>query len=188
MRKLLSHLYGTSGKKLNINYKISKAHVCNSNICFKNIFYLVKDLDQAVILGTLFIVQIYPFKADYKGLTTKNFGKKIFFEFSNPPSYKDVKSLKEAAISKIIHNINLKRNHIQFLKEEISFQKIEKRLQESSIKNQIIILQTKIEQEICSTIPNAFWDRKKHVISLPYNSDFHESNIPTKSRPIQMKK
>ncbi|KAK4384225.1 hypothetical protein Sango_3080600, partial [Sesamum angolense] len=35
-------------------------------------------------------------------------------------------------------------------------------------------------------IPNAFWERKKHVVTLPYEKDFKESQIPTKARPIAM--
>ncbi|KAG5591045.1 hypothetical protein H5410_041559 [Solanum commersonii] len=34
--------------------------------------------------------------------------------------------------------------------------------------------------------PNAFWNKKKHVVSLPYEDDFNENNIPTKARPCQM--
>ena len=43
------------------------------------------------------------------------------------------------------------------------------------------------EKEVCAEIPNAFWNRKQHIISLPYEKDFDERNIPTKARPIQMK-
>ncbi|WMV56267.1 hypothetical protein MTR67_049652 [Solanum verrucosum] len=32
----------------------------------------------------------------------------------------------------------------------------------------------------------AFWNRKKHIVTLPYEDDFSEENIPTKSRPCQM--
>lgn len=39
---------------------------------------------------------------------------------------------------------------------------------------------------MCSSVPNAFWDRKEHKISLPYIENFDESKIPTKARPIQM--
>ena len=35
-------------------------------------------------------------------------------------------------------------------------------------------------------LPNAFWSRKKHEISLPYIQNVDESKIPTKARPIQM--
>ena len=41
-------------------------------------------------------------------------------------------------------------------------------------------------KEICSDIPNAFWERKKHIVNLPYEKDFSERDIPTKARPIQM--
>jgi hypothetical protein len=39
---------------------------------------------------------------------------------------------------------------------------------------------------ICFELPNAFWHRKKHIVSLPYIKDFSEQKIPTKARPIQM--
>ena len=42
------------------------------------------------------------------------------------------------------------------------------------------------ESTICSEIPNAFWEKKKHVVDLPYEKDFNEKEIPTKARPIQM--
>jgi hypothetical protein len=40
--------------------------------------------------------------------------------------------------------------------------------------------------QVCSNFPNAFWDRKTHVVKLLYIKDFNERNIPTKARPIQM--
>ena len=50
----------------------------------------------------------------------------------------------------------------------------------------LVNLQKEIESTICSEIPNAFWERKKHVVDLPYEKDFNEKEIPTKARPIQM--
>ena len=35
-------------------------------------------------------------------------------------------------------------------------------------------------------MPHAFWDRKKHIVDLPYEKDFREKQIPTKAKPIQM--
>jgi len=35
-------------------------------------------------------------------------------------------------------------------------------------------------------LPNAFWERKKHIITLPYEKDFNEKQIPTKACPTQM--
>ena len=42
------------------------------------------------------------------------------------------------------------------------------------------------KDKVCSDLPNAFWDRKKHVVFLPYEPGFDERNIPTKARPTQM--
>ena len=47
-------------------------------------------------------------------------------------------------------------------------------------------IQRQIEENLCSSIPNAFWNRKQHMVSLPNEKDFNEKQIPTKARPIQM--
>ena len=44
----------------------------------------------------------------------------------------------------------------------------------------------KIENNLCSLIPNAFWNRKQHIVSLQYKKDFIEQQIPTLAIPIQM--
>ncbi|GAV69326.1 LOW QUALITY PROTEIN: zf-CCHC domain-containing protein/MP domain-containing protein, partial [Cephalotus follicularis] len=49
-----------------------------------------------------------------------------------------------------------------------------------------LILKNNIIKNLCSDLPDAFWHRKRHMVSLPYEKDFTEQNIPTKSRPIQM--
>ena len=47
-------------------------------------------------------------------------------------------------------------------------------------------IKKQIETNLCSSIPNAFWNRKQHMVSLPYEKDFNEKQIPTKARQIQM--
>ncbi|GAV82475.1 hypothetical protein CFOL_v3_25926 [Cephalotus follicularis] len=47
-------------------------------------------------------------------------------------------------------------------------------------------LKKNIINNFCSDLPDAFWHRKRHMVSLPYEKDFTEQNIPTKARPIQM--
>ena len=74
------------------------------------------------------------------------------------------------------------------MKEEISFKRIEEQIQSKTVQSKIETLQTQIEMEICSIIPNAFWNRKQHIVHLPYVKNFEEKNIPTKARPIQMNK
>ena len=43
-----------------------------------------------------------------------------------------------------------------------------------------------IESTICSDLPHAFWNRKKHIVDLLNEKDFKEKQIPTKARLIQM--
>lgn len=52
--------------------------------------------------------------------------------------------------------------------------------------NKIANLQKTFEEEICSEFPNSFWERKRHLVELPYITGFNEQDIPTKARPIQM--
>ena len=42
----------------------------------------------------------------------------------------------------------------------------EKQIQQSSIQNKIKQIENELQKEICSDIPNAFWHRKQHIISL----------------------
>ncbi|KAG5568089.1 hypothetical protein H5410_064895 [Solanum commersonii] len=50
----------------------------------------------------------------------------------------------------------------------------------------ILQMKQRFSIDICGDHPNAFWNRKKHVVSLPYEDSFVEDNIPTKARPCQM--
>ncbi|XP_016544240.2 uncharacterized protein LOC107844306 [Capsicum annuum] len=40
--------------------------------------------------------------------------------------------------------------------------------------------------DICVDHPTAFWNRKGHTVTLPYEDNFSEDNTSTKSRPCQM--
>jgi hypothetical protein len=59
------------------------------------------------------------------------------------------------------------------------------------VKVHIIVAQdytfnNKIVDIVCFELPNAFWYRKKHIVSLLYVKYFSEKKIPTKAKPIQM--
>jgi len=54
------------------------------------------------------------------------------------------------------------------------------------LREKIQSLQQHIQSTICSDFPHAFWNKKKHIVDLPYEKDFWEKKIPTKARPIQM--
>ena len=81
-----------------------------------------------------------------------------------------------------------RKNIFNFYKMKLFVKKIEERLQQSSIQKKIHELYELFKNEVCSDLPNAFWQRKKHIISLPYEKHFSEKNIPTKARPIQINK
>ena len=65
---------------------------------------------------------------------------------------------------------------------------IEEQLKNIFITYKINVLLHQFHNEVCSDIPNTFWDRKKHIIFLPYESDFDGKLIPTNARPTQLKK
>ena len=59
-------------------------------------------------------------------------------------------------------------------------------MQNRLIQKKIYDFKTLIEKEICADLPSAFWNRKQHLVDLPYENSFDEKQIPTKARPIQM--
>jgi hypothetical protein len=82
--------------------------------------------------------------------------------------------------------IKRKEKQICFLKEEVNILNVREQLGKENIQLQIKSLENQFHMEVCNDLPNAFWDRKQHVVSLPYENDFKESQIPTKARPAQM--
>ncbi|GAV75524.1 hypothetical protein CFOL_v3_19003 [Cephalotus follicularis] len=173
--KTKQKLSTANGENLRVNFKITNVHICNEGICIKQSFILVKDLDIGIILGQPFLKIIKPFKVKTEGITTKIFQQKILFAFNEKPITKDINLLKTFSLFKE-HSINLiktKENHLYFMKQEVSNKKLEQHLPTSqiSLKNNII-------NNLCSDLPNAFWHRKRHMVSLPYEKDFTEQNIP----------
>ena len=122
---------------------------------------------------------LYPIqRIDEKGILSNIFGTEVFFEFITTPQYHEIDIIKNSLQSKELF--------INSLTNEIQFQKIEEALANPKLQEKITILQKEIETAICAEVPNAFWEHKKHIVLLPYESDFKESQIPTKARPIAM--
>ena len=67
-----------------------------------------------------------------------------------------------------------------------SFKRIEEQLLYPSTQTKILDLENFFKEKVCSGLPSAFWERKKHIISLPYEPGFDERDIPTKARTTQM--
>lgn len=72
------------------------------------------------------------------------------------------------------------------MSKEIHYKRIEENLAQEGIQTRIEKIKNQIETELCSYVPNTFWNRKKHKVFLPYTDGFDESQIPTKAIPIQM--
>ncbi|GAV82750.1 LOW QUALITY PROTEIN: hypothetical protein CFOL_v3_26201, partial [Cephalotus follicularis] len=181
--KTKQRLSTANGENLRIKFKISDVHICNEGICIKQSFILVKDLDIGIILGQPFLEVIKPFKVKTEGITTKLFQQKIIFAFNEKPITKDINLLKIFSLFKE-HSVNLiktKENHLYFMKQEVSNKKLEQQLQTSQIKK-INSLKNNIINKLCSDLPDAFWHRKRYMVSLPYKKDFTKQNIPTKSK------
>ena len=107
-RKTKERLTSASGGKMQIEFKIPKAHVCQDNACFKTTFVLVKNMTDMVILGNPFMCLLYPFTTDSEGITTHPFGQPVKFKFLRNPEPKEIESLQEVSVSKNLNLINAK--------------------------------------------------------------------------------
>ena len=92
-QKTKEPLTSASGGKMQIEFKIPKAHVCQDNACFKTTFVLVKNMTDRVILGNPFICLLYPFITDSEGIITHPFSQPVKFKFLRSPEPKDINSL-----------------------------------------------------------------------------------------------
>jgi hypothetical protein len=184
--KSKENLRSANGSKMQITFEISKAHVCQDNVCFKTSFVLVKNMTDKVILGLPFITMLYPFTTDQDGLITYPMDEKVKFKFLAKPERSQLNAFKSNSISKTINLIKSKTQQIGFLQEEIKVKRIEEQLSQKTLQQRIQLFVERIKSEVCSDVPTAFWHRKKHIVSLPYIKDFDEGRITTKARPIQM--
>jgi hypothetical protein len=80
--KTTEKLSQASGTSLNIEFKLSNAHVCREGVCIKTTFILVKDITSKVILGNPFIALLYPItQISEKRTYNTNFRTKGYFSF-----------------------------------------------------------------------------------------------------------
>ncbi|GAV91229.1 hypothetical protein CFOL_v3_34628 [Cephalotus follicularis] len=154
--KTKQKLSTANGENLRVKFKIVDVHICNENICIKQSFILVKDLDIGIILGQPFLEIIKPFRVTNEGTITKLFQQKILFAFIEKPFTKDINLLKTFSLFKEQYT---KENHLYSMKQEISNKKLENQLQTSQIKGKIDSLKNNIINNLCSDLPDAFWHR-----------------------------
>ena len=157
----------TNNSKLHIARK-NQASVFNKGISLKILFVVTKDINRTFILGIPFIDMITPYKAHYDSITSKINSIKLVFPFLEKYKTRNLNLIKACSIH--TYHINAliygKQFHLHDLQNHVSFYRIDKQLQDLVLQKKITDLQSKIEQQICSDLPNTFWKRK-HVVDLP---------------------
>jgi hypothetical protein len=178
--KTVQSLTAAGGNRMHIQYKLSDVLICNDGTCLPTMFLLVKNLQQQVILGTPFLNMIMPInKIDPTGIYSRVQDHEIIYPFVTDPETRIIQELQG-----FLQN---KEKQLNFLQKEIQIMDINQKLQSPGLQEKIKEIENQFLKEVCSDLPNAFWDRKRHIVSLPYNQDFNEKHIPTKARPSQMK-
>ena len=114
-------LSSANGTPLTISYKLNKGYIKNDNYCFKNTFLIIDNITSDLILGTPFLIQIYPFYVNENELHTKIMGKTIFFNFLTAAKQKEIAHLQSSSIYKQINTIQIKQKLIASLQEEVSY-------------------------------------------------------------------
>ncbi|KAG5610923.1 hypothetical protein H5410_022204 [Solanum commersonii] len=120
-----------------------------------------------IILGTPFINAIYPFtNINAKGFSSTYKDRNISYTFITEPVSRDINAL-----------IEMKQKHINYLQLEIFSMNIFDTLKATKVQEKIKIISKQMAIDICADHPSAFWNRKKHIVTLPYEDDFSEENI-----------
>ena len=120
-----------------------------------------------------------------EGVKITILGNTIFFLFIYSWTKKELYQVQSNSIKKKINSIQRKQTHLNFLSKEIQYKKIKEQILEDKIQKRIKEIQDIFQKKICYDIPNAFWARKKHEVSLPCIQNFDESKILPKARSIQ---
>lgn len=97
----------------------------------------MKDIIDKVILGLPFIALLYPFNAEYDGVTSKHMGEEVKFKFLAKPELRALKALQSDAVSKTVNLIRNKSKQVNFLKEEVKFKRIQHQLEDKTLQEKI---------------------------------------------------
>ena len=87
-----------NGGPLDIRYKLNKGYIQNNKYCFKNVFLIISNITNDLILGTPFLTQIYPFNVSEQGIQTSIMGNPITFRFLTSAHQKNVMELQSSSI------------------------------------------------------------------------------------------
>ncbi|KAG9450352.1 hypothetical protein H6P81_010317 [Aristolochia fimbriata] len=175
-------LNSACGNALTIKGKVDELFVCNKmngQMFVHTPMVVVKNLSNKVILGTPFLLNILPFSVTKEAIITTNLGEPYHFAFLSAPTSRDLLSITSELL-------NEKEQYLCSLKVDLTSKQIELALQNPTFLERKQSFLKELLRDVCSDVPNAFWNRKQHIVSLPYESEFSEQDIPTKARPCQM--
>ncbi|KAK9140391.1 hypothetical protein Scep_010072 [Stephania cephalantha] len=147
-----------NGQSTRIKYEVSLAHICHQGICIPLTFIIIPGLKQDMLLGTPFLRKIQPFSVSETGISTTLEGKSLHFAFIQPPQ--------DSFVNLVVHQIEYKNTHIQFLKHEILLLKTEQILQSPIFKNKLEAFQTSLQQQCCFDIPLRFHGLENNTLSI----------------------
>ncbi|PIN09729.1 hypothetical protein CDL12_17687 [Handroanthus impetiginosus] len=143
---------------LAIEYKLFDVTICNNGNPFLHLLFLIEKIDE-------------------NRITTSIEGHHLHFlaiTIPRPHTINILSTLFEKRKEKFINSS----------KEEISFKTLQEKISSQKIQKKIKNFQDKSQQEICAKVPNAFWERNKHIVYHPCEDSFNEKDIPTKAKPI----
>lgn len=114
----------------------------------KHLFVLVKDMTDKVILGNPFMCLLYPFTTDSEGITTHHFRQPVKFSFLRTLEPREINVLQDISISKILNLINKKIHHLEYLKDDLNYRRIEEQLENKTLIKRITLFEEKLKQEV----------------------------------------
>ena len=157
MQNTSEKLSTANNSKLHIAGK-TQASVFNKGLPLKTFFVVTKDINHTIILGTPFIDMITPYQAHHNCITSKINSIKLVFPFLEQSKTRNLNLIKVCSIHTYQINalIHGKQFHLHDLQNHVSFYRITKQIQNPDLQKKIVDLQNKIEQQICSDLPNAF--------------------------------
>jgi len=98
-----------NGSSLDVLYKIKRGYIRNQNYYFKNIFTVVKNITNDIILGILFLTQICLFYIDKNGVHTKVLDQVITFAFISSTKQQELSRLQKSSIFTQINAIQIEK-------------------------------------------------------------------------------
>jgi hypothetical protein len=114
--KSTERLNFASGDSLHVKYELSKAYVCQSDVCFPIPSVFVKNMkSDKVILGNPFLYLLYPISSiDETGIITVKMGTEVKFTFA---SRLDIELDR-------LNLVTAKTRHLNSLKQELKYKRI----------------------------------------------------------------